>query len=103
MINPNDIYLDKSAEIMRFVAVSILLYGFVSVYFQTVNGSGNTMVSFLIELTCIVCYLFAAYILIKVWQVDIFWIWSVEYVYFGIMGLTSYLYLRNADWKKKVI
>jgi putative MATE family efflux protein len=103
MINPNDIYLDKSAEIMRFVAVSILLYGFVSVYFQTVNGSGNTMVSFLIELTCIICYLTAAYILIKVWQVDIFWIWSVEYVYFGIMGLTSYLYLRNVDWKKKVI
>ena len=103
MINPNDIYLDKSAEIMRFVAVSILLYGFVSVYFQTVNGSGNTMISFLIELTCIICYLISAYILIKVWQVDIFWIWSVEYVYFGIMGLTSYLYLRNVDWKKKVI
>ena len=103
MINPNDIYLDKSAEIMRFVAVSILLYGFVSVYFQTVNGSGNTMISFLIELTCIICYLISAYILIKVWQVDIFWIWSVEYVYFGIMGLTSYLYLRNTDWKKKVI
>jgi putative MATE family efflux protein len=103
MINPNDIYLDKSAEIMRFVAVSILLYGFVSVYFQTVNGSGNTMVSFLIELTCIICYLISAYILIKVWQVDVFWIWSVEYVYFGIMGLTSYLYLRNVDWKKKVI
>ncbi len=103
LINPNDIYLDKSAEIMRFVAVSILLYGFVSVYFQTVNGSGNTMISFLIELTCIICYLISAYILIKVWQVDIFWIWSVEYVYFGIMGLTSYLYLRNTDWKKKVI
>jgi Na+-driven multidrug efflux pump len=103
MINPNDIYLDKSAEIMRFVAVSILLYGFVSVYFQTVNGSGNTMISFLIELTCIICYLISAYILIKVWQVDVFWIWSVEYVYFGIMGLTSYLYLRNVDWKKKVI
>lgn len=103
MINPNDIYLDKSAEIMRFVAISILMYGFVSVYFQTVNGSGNTMVSFLIELTCIICYLITAYVLIKIWQVDIFWIWSVEYVYFGIMGLTSYLYLRNADWKKKVI
>lgn len=103
LINPAEIYIEKSAEIMRFVAVSIILYGFVSVYFQTVNGSGNTVVSFLIESTCIACYTLTAYLLIKVWQADIFWIWSVEYVYFGIMGLTSYLYLRFSDWKKKII
>lgn len=103
MVNPSEAHLDRSAEVMRFVAVSILLYGFVSVYFQTISGSGNTMITFGIELTCIIFYTLAAYLLIKVFVVDIFWIWSVEYIYFGCMGLLSYFYLKHFKWQNKVI
>lgn len=84
-INPAEVYIEKSAEIMRFVAISILLYGFVSVYYQTINGSGNTMITFTIEVICVGVYMIAAYLLIKVFQLDIFWIWSVEYIYFSTM------------------
>lgn len=103
LINPADAYIEKSAEIMRYISVSILLYGLFSVYFQTINGSGNTMVSFSIEVICVGVYIITAYILIKVLQLDIFWVWSVEYVYFGTMGLLSILYLRYFDWKKKEV
>jgi MATE family multidrug resistance protein len=102
-INPAEQYIDKSAEIMRFIAGSIMMYGLFSVYFQTINGSGNTMVSFTIEAICVAVYTLTGYLLIKVFQVDIFWIWSVEYVYFGCMGLLSILYLRFFDWKKKIV
>jgi MATE family multidrug resistance protein len=102
-INPAEQYIAKSAEIMRFISVSIMMYGLFSVYFQTINGSGNTMISFTIELICVGVYTIAAYLLIKVFQVDIFWIWSVEYIYFGCMGLLSILYLRFFDWKKKIV
>ncbi len=102
-INPAEQYIDKSAEIMRFIAGSIMMYGLFSVYFQTINGSGNTMVSFTIEVICVAVYTLTGYLLIKVFQVDIFWIWSVEYVYFGCMGLLSILYLRFFDWKKKIV
>ncbi len=102
-INPAEQYIDKSAEIMRFISVSIMMYGLFSVYFQTINGSGNTMVSFTIEVLCVAVYTLTGYLLIKVFQVDIFWIWSVEYVYFGCMGLLSILYLRFFDWKKKIV
>ena len=47
-VNPNELYVAKSAEILRFVSISIFLYGFVSVYFQTINGSGNTLISMII-------------------------------------------------------
>lgn len=102
-INPAEQYIDKSAEIMRFIVGSIMMYGLFSVYFQTINGSGNTMVSFTIEAICVAVYTLTGYLLIKVFQVDIFWIWSVEYVYFGCMGLLSILYLRFFDWKKKIV
>lgn len=102
-INPAEEYIAKSAEIMRFVACSILMYGVFSVYFQTINGSGNTIISFSIELICVAVYTIAAYLLIKVFRTDIFWVWSVEYVYFGTMGILSILYLRFFNWKKKEV
>src|SRR5574343_14843 len=102
-INPAEAYLDKSAEIMRFVAGSIMIFGLVSVYFQTINGSGNTIVSFTIEFICVGVYIISAYLLIKVFKLDIFWIWSVEYVYFCALGLFSILYLRTFDWKNKIV
>ncbi len=102
-INPEKEYLSKSVDILRFISVSTLLFGFVSVYFQTINGSGNTVVSFTIEVISVIIYIVASYILIKVLKLDILWIWSVEYIYFGVMGALSIGYLRFFDWKKKVI
>jgi putative MATE family efflux protein len=103
MINPELAYIEKSAEILRYISVSIFMFGFFSVYFQTINGSGNTMASFMIEILCAIVYLLASYLLIKVLQVDVRWIWTNEYIYFGTMGILSILYLRFFDWKKKVV
>jgi putative MATE family efflux protein len=99
MINPAEEYVEKSAEILRFISISTLIFGFGSVYFQTINGSGNTMITFTIEVISVIIYLISAYILIKVLKSDIYWIWSVEYIYFGTMGLLSIGYLRFFDWK----
>jgi Na+-driven multidrug efflux pump len=103
MINPEETYVQKSAEILRFISVSIFMFGVFSVYFQTINGSGNTMVSFAIEIICAVIYLVSTYILVKVIAPDIKWIWVNEYIYFGAMGICSILYLRFFNWKKKEI
>lgn len=103
LINPDHDYIMKSADILRYISFSIFMYGFFSVYFQTINGSGNTMVTFTIEVICAFIYIVSTYILIKVIQPDILWIWSNEYIYFGSMGLFSMLYLRLFDWKKKEI
>ena len=102
-INPGEIYIAKSAQILRYIAGSFLIFGLISVKFQTVNGSGNTIASFFIELCSISIYLIFSYLLIKVWVVDIFWVWSVEYVYFGSLGILSIGYLKFFNWKTKKI
>jgi MATE family multidrug resistance protein len=100
-INPNEIYLEESAEILRFIAGSFLIFGIVSVKFQTVNGSGNTVASFLIELCSISVYLLFSYLFIKVFKFQIFWVWSVEYIYFSALGVFSIGYLKLFQWKNK--
>lgn len=103
MINPDPLYIETSAEILRYICPSMFVFGFASVYFQTINGSGNTMVTFAIELISVIVYIISAYLLIKVFTVDVYWAWTVEYIYFTTMGLLSLLYLRLFDWKKKVV
>ena len=103
MINPSDMYIHKSAEILRLVSCSILLYGLVSVYFQTIHGSGNTLVSMSIEIVSVGIYTIFSYLFIKVFQWDIYWIWTVEYIYFSILGGLSLFYLTFYNWKKKVL
>ena len=102
-LNPSEEHVNKSAEILRFITASIFIYGIISVYFQTISGSGNTAVSFLIEISCVLVYILSAYLFIKVWEWDIFWIWSVEYVYFTTMGVLSITYLKLFDWRLKEI
>jgi putative MATE family efflux protein len=103
LINPKEEYLQSSADILRFVAGSIFIFGIISVKFQTINGSGNTRASMLIEIASVLIYILSSFILIKVLKVEIYYVWSVEYIYFISLGTFSILYLRFADWKKKII
>lgn len=101
-INPGEEFIAKSADTLRYVSLSMFIFAYFSVFFQTINGIGKTQITFLIEIIAVALYALSAYLLIKVWKVDIIYVWSVEYVYFGSMGLMSLAYLRLADWKKKL-
>lgn len=102
-INPHEIYVRKSAEILRLITVSILIFGLISVYFQTIHGSGNTVHSMVIEMISVGIYSFCSYLFIKVWNFDVYWIWTVEYIYFILLGVFSLLYLYLFDWKNKSV
>jgi|TARA_R110000737_G_scaffold182215_1_gene205579 MATE family multidrug resistance protein len=103
LINPDPLYIKESAKILRMVSPSIFLFGFVNVYYQTINGSGNTNITLYIESICVILYLTCAYLFIKVLNFPIFYIWTVEYVYFGSLGLMSYMYLKRKVWHDKII
>ena len=102
-INPEEAYIEKSASILRLISLSIILYGLISVYYQTIQGSGNTFYSMCIELSTVVIYVSACHLFINIFSFDIYWIWTVEYIYFGVIGIMSILYLRNSNWKLKSI
>lgn len=102
-INPSEQYVAKSASILRLVAPSILLFGYINVYYQTINGSGNTKITLVIESTCVMLYMLTSYLFIKSWNLDIYYVWIVEYVYFAFMGTMSFFYLKKFIWQEKII
>jgi Na+-driven multidrug efflux pump len=103
LINPHQEYLAESSAILRLIIGSILIFGFVSVYFQTIHGSGNTVASMAVEMVSVAVYMLFVYLFIKVFKFEIYYVWTVEYIYFGTMGLLSIGYLRFFSWNQKVI
>ena len=103
LINPNEEYVQASAEILRFIFASLLLYSVSSVLVQTINGSGNTKVSFIIEALGCLLYALYGYVTIKLLNFDIYWVWSIEYVYYGLNLIMAVIYIRFFNWRSKTI
>ena len=85
--------LKTSADALRFISGSIILFAIAIVPFHSVAALGKTKTSFLIEFFCIILYLIFSYLCIKAWHWDVISIWWVEYLYFGMLGILSTLYL----------
>ncbi|MDH4472308.1 MAG: MATE family efflux transporter [Fluviicola sp.] len=102
LVNKHPDQIRESAQILRIISGSIIIYGLGSVYFQTISGSGNTRVTFIVECIATLFYLVAAYLLIKVAEAPLHLVWLVEYVYFITMGLASLAYLKLFNWTKEL-
>ena len=94
LVSDHPEHVAKSAQILRVVSGSILIYGLGSVYLQTISGLGKTRFTFAVECLATSLYIISAYLFIKVWNWPIQWVWLVEYVYFITMGLSSFAYLK---------
>lgn len=82
---------------------ALLLFSFSSILFNGVSGTGNTAQALTIEIVTIGVYLILAYILAVYMKLSIELVWMCEYVYFLVLGLMSYIYLRSGNWRKKVV
>ena len=73
------------------------------VYFLAISGTGNTRAALWIEMSILAAYAgytyFAAYIL----RADIAVVWWTETIYGVLLLSISYVYLKKARWREKVI
>ncbi|MEI6750489.1 MAG: MATE family efflux transporter [Bacteroidota bacterium] len=85
------------------IIVALFLFALVSILFNGVLGTGNTKISFGIEVITLVAYLtFAWYVAVHL-HLKIEMVWTSEFVYSLILGSLSYLYLKKGKWRGKII
>ncbi|MBK6965160.1 MAG: MATE family efflux transporter [Bacteroidales bacterium] len=100
----------SNAELVRqtvpsfYVVMSaLLLFSFSSILFNGVSGTANTATALTIEVITIMIYLVVAWFLAVHLKLSIELVWTSEYVYFLLLGLLSYFYLRSGKWRKKQV
>jgi putative MATE family efflux protein len=99
--DPNLIELAR--PVLYVVNVAALMLSGAFIFFNGVSGTGKTQVSFAIEVVVLLLYLVFNYFLVYIWQSPIEIVWMSEYLYAGLLGLLSYIYLRTGRWKGTVV
>lgn len=82
------------------VCVAILVFCISLVVFSGVSGTGNTKIAMLMEFVNIFIYLLYAYLCVFVIKTSIEIVWTVEILYWLLMGLLAIIYLNTNHWKK---
>ena len=103
LISDDPIVIEKSASILKIVFGSMLLYAIITVYYNSVAAIGKTLHTLLIEFISISIYLMMSYYIIVEWKWDIHDVWYIEYLYFGVIGLLSIIYLYYFNHKQNKI
>ena len=96
-------FVETALPVLRVVTAAMLLMSFSIVTLSAVTGTGNTRVTFLIEVFAIVMYCVYVYLVSEYYFLSIKYGWMSEWLYWVCIFLPSLLYLRSGRWKHKVI
>lgn len=96
-------FISEGIPVVRAVAFAMLFMSFGTIWLNAVTGTGNSRVTFLIELAAIVFYSIYVFLVLEVFKLGILWGWMSELLYWTILFLLSYLYIRGNKWKKMTI
>ena len=92
---------EMAMNVFLVIVPSMLLYSIGGIVFSAVDGFGDTKVTMVIEIIAITIYMIILYYLVEVNRQPIYIVWIVDLIYFSILGILSFLYLRLG--KRKII
>lgn len=89
--------------VLYVISATMLFFSIAFILFSAVTGTGNTLHSLIIEVITIIAYLYVAYLIGVKYDFSIATVWCSEFIYFGGMGVLSFLYLWKYKWQQKTI
>lgn len=96
-------FVADAIPMIRIVTIAMIMMSFSTVFLNTVIGSGNSRITLLIEANTIVFYCIYIYLVLDRFFLPLPIGWMSEWLYWSLMFIPSYLYLRSGKWKQKVI
>lgn len=73
-----------------------------SIFFEAVSGTGSTNAALWLEFGILLIYIGFIWMMTHL-TTKVELVWTCEYVYGGLIALVSYLYVKYANWQKKII
>ncbi len=97
-----NIILD-SVYILYVLAGILVVFNFGAIYFNALSGTGATLEGLKLQIGCVVVYLICVYSCVNFLKLGQEWAWGVEIIYWGLMFIITYWYLRSDKWSKVVV
>jgi len=96
-------FVSETIPVIRVISIAVLIMSVATVWLNGVTGTANTKINLGIEIIAILLYSIYIYFVLSVWKLSLAWAWSSEMLYWFIMFILSFLYLKSGRWKNKVI
>jgi MATE family multidrug resistance protein len=96
-------FIEDAVPVLRMVTAGVLVMSVGTVWLNAVTGTANTKINLLIEIIAIVFYTIYIYFILHVWKLSLVWGWSSEVLYWLLIFILAFLYLKSGKWKKKEI
>ena len=87
--------ISDSLGALYMICFGVLFLSSGVVYFEAISGLGQTLHAMLLEAAILIIYLVHTWLLSSYFVVDIEWVWSSEALYWSLLGLFSYVYIRS--------
>jgi multidrug resistance protein, MATE family len=81
----------------------MLMMSIAVVWVNAVTGTGNSKMNLYTEIATIVFYVLYVYIVLEKYFLPITYGWMSEWLYWGIMFIPSYWYIKSNRWKSITI
>lgn len=99
----NSAFTDEAIPVVRVISLALVIASFGMVWLNAVTGTGNSRINLGIELVTIIAYLIYVYVVLEVLRLPILIGWMSEWLYWTMLFVLSYMYMRSGRWKAKVI
>ncbi|MGB4842926.1 MAG: MATE family efflux transporter [Ferruginibacter sp.] len=94
-------FVQQGIPVLRVVSADLLLMCLANIWLNGVTGTGKTKMNLFIEVFAITFYLIYTWIFIKVHFISLAFAWTNEFVYWGVIFIIAYFYLKSGKWKTK--
>lgn len=90
--------IDAATGSFYVVCLGTLFFSVSMILLSAISGTGRTTAAMVIEIICLVVYIVYAVLFTLILPASLEVVWGAEAVYWLIMGLVSYMYLRSGKW-----
>lgn len=95
-----DDFIQAAIPVLRIVSSALVLMSVSVVWLNAVTGTGNTRINLYSEIAAILVYCSYVYIVLEKLYLPIEWGWASELLYWTVLLLPSFLYMRSGRWKQ---
>ena len=91
---------EATKPLLRVIAFALIAFSAGMILFNGLSGTGKTMLALKLEILSIIFYLLTTLILALGFKAPAHVVWTVEIVYFSVMGLLAFIALKKANWRE---
>jgi Na+-driven multidrug efflux pump len=95
-------FVEVGIPVIRMVSCGLLVMSIANIWLNGVTGTGKTTVNLMIEILAITGYLIYTWTFMKIHYINLTIAWSNELIYWSIIFLLSFTFLKSGKWKTRL-